>query len=130
MVVYLGRCPRLYTAALAARVGHTGVFLAISPGLKGVLAARVAHTGLRIVITVLIPAISPGWTDILAARATLSGLRRIILVAITVIINVPAAFTSTQAAPFTFYSFTFLRGDRPIHFPEPSLARREPSLES
>ena len=38
MVVYLGRCPRLYTAALSARV---------------------AHAGLRMVVTVPILAISP-----------------------------------------------------------------------
>ena len=61
MVVYLGRCPRLYTAALSARVAHavlrlvhTGLptvswslYSAISLGLREALASRVAHSGLR-----------------------------------------------------------------------------------
>ena len=55
VVVYLGRCPRLYTFALSARVGHTGAHgaswalpLAISQGRGGrVCSARWTHGGAR-----------------------------------------------------------------------------------
>ena len=55
VVVYLGRCPRLYTFALSARVGHTGAHgaswalpLAISHGRGGrVCSARWTHGSAR-----------------------------------------------------------------------------------
>ena len=75
MVVYLGRCPRLYTAALSARIAHAGLrmvvtvpILAISPWPCGVLSVCVAHAGLRMVVTVPILAISPWPWGVLTAR--------------------------------------------------------------
>ena len=58
VVVYLGRCPRLYTSAPSARVGHAGLRvahvvlptvswslpLAISLGLRDALSVCVAHS--------------------------------------------------------------------------------------
>ena len=92
MVVYLGRCPRLYTAALSARIAHAGLrmvvtvpILAISPWSWGVLTACVAHAGLRMVVTVPILAISPWPWGVLSARVAHVGLRMVIMVPILAI---------------------------------------------
>ena len=109
MVVYLGRCPRLYTAALSARIAHAGLrmvvmvpILAISPWPWGVLTVCVAHAGLRMVAVVPILAISPWPCGVLSACVAHAGLRMVAVVPILAISPWPWGVLSARVAPHGF----------------------------